>query len=41
MAENLADKELLPTDEIYATYKVRSKGGWGMIITGKPSDLSL
>lgn len=34
MAENLADKDLLPTDDIFSAYKTWAEGGWGLIITG-------
>ncbi|KAM0228311.1 hypothetical protein ACHAPO_010855 [Fusarium lateritium] len=34
MAENIADKDLLPTDQIYTAYKTWANGGWGLIITG-------
>ncbi|SPJ93228.1 related to NADH oxidase [Fusarium torulosum] len=34
MAENLADKDLLPTDDVYSAYKAWAEGGWGLIITG-------
>lgn len=35
MAENLADADLLPTDQVYTAYKTWASGGWGLIITGK------
>lgn len=35
MAENLADKDLLPTDDVYSAYKAWAEGGWGLIITGR------
>ncbi|EXM15802.1 NADH:flavin oxidoreductase/NADH oxidase, N-terminal [Fusarium oxysporum f. sp. vasinfectum] len=34
MAENLADKDLLPTDKIFSAYKTWADGGWGLVITG-------
>ncbi|KAM0203162.1 hypothetical protein ACHAQI_010568 [Fusarium lateritium] len=34
MAENLADKDLLPTEDVYSAYKAWAEGGWGLIITG-------
>jgi 2,4-dienoyl-CoA reductase-like NADH-dependent reductase (Old Yellow Enzyme family) len=34
MAENLADGDLLPTDQVYIAYKTWANGGWGMLITG-------
>ncbi|TVY62567.1 NADH-dependent flavin oxidoreductase nadA [Fusarium oxysporum f. sp. cubense] len=34
MAENMADSDLLLTDEVISAYKVWANGGWGMIITG-------
>ncbi|KAF5647851.1 NADH:flavin oxidoreductase NADH oxidase [Fusarium tjaetaba] len=34
MAENLSDKDLLPTDDVYSAYKAWAEGGWGLIITG-------
>ncbi|KAH7227134.1 uncharacterized protein BKA55DRAFT_599160 [Fusarium redolens] len=34
MAENLADKDLLPTNDVYSAYKAWAEGGWGLIITG-------
>ncbi|KAF5658550.1 NADH:flavin oxidoreductase NADH oxidase [Fusarium heterosporum] len=34
MAENLADGDLLPTDQVYTAYKTWAKGGWGLLITG-------
>ncbi|KAK2669823.1 NADH:flavin oxidoreductase/NADH oxidase, N-terminal [Fusarium oxysporum f. sp. vasinfectum] len=34
MAENMADSDLLPTDEVISAYRVWANGGWGMIITG-------
>lgn len=35
MAENLADKDFLPTEAIYGAYKAWGQGGWGLIITGR------
>jgi hypothetical protein len=35
MAENLADKDFLPTEAIYGAYKAWGEGGWGLIITGR------
>jgi 2,4-dienoyl-CoA reductase-like NADH-dependent reductase (Old Yellow Enzyme family) len=34
MAENLADQDLLPTNDVYSAYKAWAEGGWGLIITG-------
>ncbi|KAI7766405.1 hypothetical protein LZL87_013675 [Fusarium oxysporum] len=34
MAENLADGDLLPTDQVYTAYKTWANGGWGLLITG-------
>ncbi|KAI6760354.1 hypothetical protein HG530_009214 [Fusarium avenaceum] len=34
MAENLADENLLPTEELKSAYKTWANGGWGLIITG-------
>ncbi|CAJ0548424.1 Ff.00g020370.m01.CDS01 [Fusarium sp. VM40] len=34
MAENLADENLLPTEEVKSAYKTWANGGWGLIITG-------
>lgn len=34
MAENLADADLLPTDQVYTAYKTWASGGWGLVITG-------
>jgi 2,4-dienoyl-CoA reductase-like NADH-dependent reductase (Old Yellow Enzyme family) len=34
MAENLADKDFLPTDDVNSAYKAWAEGGWGMLITG-------
>ncbi|KAK7421202.1 hypothetical protein QQX98_002332 [Neonectria punicea] len=34
MAENLADKDLLPTELAYDAYKAWADGGWGLVLTG-------
>lgn len=34
MAENLADENLLPTEELKSAYKTWANGGWGLMITG-------
>lgn len=34
MAENLADKNGLPTQQFRAAYKVWAEGGWGAVLTG-------
>lgn len=34
MAENMADKDSLPTELFYKAYGEWAQGGWGMILTG-------